>query len=113
MRIPGFVRGRLAWAGGMCSLATPRGASRASVLVSREQITRAMGSVPAVVSGPVTVGVGVLGRPVRAVGALARSGVAVASTTVCWRRAAYNISGAATGCFPLTRRCSSVWGSGM
>jgi hypothetical protein len=83
------------------------------VLVSREQITRAMGTVSARVSGPATKRLSVLGRPGRAVGPLVRSGVAVASVTVCWRRAAYNISASAMGGFSLTRRCSRVGGSDM
>lgn len=83
------------------------------MLVSREQITRAMDPVSARVSGSVTIRVSGVGRPGRAAGPLARSGVAVASVTACWRRAAYNISASAMGGCSLTRGCSSVWGSGM
>lgn len=80
------------------------------MLVSRERVTRAMGTVSARVSGSVTIRVNRVGRPGRAAGALARSGVAVASVTGCWRRAAYKISASAMGGFSLTRGCCSVWG---
>lgn len=86
------------------------------MLVSRERITRAMRSVSARVSRSVTIRREGFGRPGRAARPLARSGVAVAvaSVTACWRRAANNISAsAAMGGFSLTRRCSSVWGSGV
>lgn len=82
------------------------------MLVSREQITRARGTVSAPVSRPVTIRLSVIGRPRGAVGAVARSGVAVTSFTGCWRRAAYNISASAMGGFSVTRGCSRVWGSG-
>lgn len=85
------MRGRLVWIGGRCSLATPRGASRALLLVSREQITRAFGTFSAIISGFATIGVSGIGKPERAAGALARSGVAVTSVTVCWERAAHDI----------------------
>lgn len=83
------------------------------MLVSREQITSAMGTVSARVSRPVTIGVSGFGRPGGTSGPLARSDVAVASVTVCWRRAAYNISASAMGAFSHARGCSSVWGSAV
>lgn len=80
--------------------------------VSRYQINSARGTVSAPVYRPLTIRVCVLARPGRAVGAVARSGVAVTSFTGCWRRAAYNISAPAMGGFSLARRCSREWGSG-
>lgn len=83
------------------------------MLVPREQITRAMGTVSARVSRPMTIRLWFVGGPGRTAGALARSGVAVTSFTACWRRAAYNISASAMGGFSLTRHCCRVWGSDM